>query len=114
MESVDAAASVISARVNTIPFLHEMEFFMKSGITLFAAAVFFTGAAAHAQSTQSGAPGNPGSEPQGTAAAPAAQSTPSYGSAPVGKTRAQVYHELVEARRSGELDRLNQTLYAHH
>ena len=59
-------------------------------------------------------PVNPGAELNGTAAVPAAQSTPSYGSAAVGKTRAQVYQDLVDARRSGGLDRLNRTLYAHH
>ncbi|WP_238554786.1 DUF4148 domain-containing protein [Paraburkholderia hospita] len=94
-------------------FSNEMEFLMASRITIFAAAVFFTGAAAHAQSTQSGAASNPGAEPHGTAAVPAAQWTPSYGSAAAGKTRAQVYQDLV-ARRSGGLDRLNRTLYAHH
>ena len=87
---------------------------MKSRITLIAVAAFFTGAAAHAQLTQSGTPGNPRSEPQGSATAPAAQSTPSYSSAAVGKSRAQVYQELVEGRRNGELDRLNRTLYTHH
>jgi hypothetical protein len=31
-----------------------------------------------------------------------------------GKTRAQVYAELVEAQRSGQLAYLNRTVYAHH
>jgi hypothetical protein len=115
MEGVDAAASVMSVRVDTMLFLHtKWNSFMKARITVFAAAVLFTGAQAHAQSTQGGAPGNPEWAPQSTAAAPAAQWTPSYSSAAAGKTRAQVYQELVDARRSGELDRLNRTIYAHH
>ena len=32
----------------------------------------------------------------------------------MGKTRAQVYAELVEAQRNGQLAYLNRTLYAHH
>jgi hypothetical protein len=87
---------------------------MKSGITVFAAAVFFTSSAAHSQSTQSGAPGNPGTVPQSTATAPPAQWAPSSGNAAVDKTRAQVDQEHVEARRSGEIDHRNQALYAHH
>jgi hypothetical protein len=46
--------------------------------------------------------------------APAVQQAATYPVFGAGKTREQVYQELVQARRSGELDRLNRTLYAHH
>ena len=36
-----------------------------------------------------------------------------HGQAPVEKTRAQVYNELVQAERDGQLATLNATLYAH-
>jgi multidrug efflux pump subunit AcrA (membrane-fusion protein) len=37
-----------------------------------------------------------------------------YGQSIPGKTRAQVYQELVRARQDGQLAYLNSTLYAHH
>jgi hypothetical protein len=40
--------------------------------------------------------------------------TPPYGQAIVPKTRAQVYQELVEAEKDGQLQYLDSTLYAHH
>lgn len=36
-----------------------------------------------------------------------------HGQAPVEKTRAQVYNELVHAERDGQLATLNSTVYAH-
>jgi Domain of unknown function (DUF4148) len=36
-----------------------------------------------------------------------------HGEAPVSKTRAQVYQELVQAERDGQLATLNSTVYAH-
>ncbi|MFM0735527.1 DUF4148 domain-containing protein [Paraburkholderia sediminicola] len=49
-----------------------------------------------------------------TAAAGAAGSwVPPYGQATGGKTRAQVYQELVHAEKDGQLAYLNSTLYAH-
>jgi hypothetical protein len=47
------------------------------------------------------------------AAEQAGQWVPSYGQATAGKTRAQVYQELVHAEQDGQLDYLNSTLYAH-
>lgn len=45
--------------------------------------------------------------------AQAGQWVPPYGQPTVGKTRAQVYHELVQAEKDGQLDYLNSTVYAH-
>jgi hypothetical protein len=39
---------------------------------------------------------------------------PPYGQPIQGKTRAQVYHELVHAEQDGQLAYLNSTIYAHH
>jgi Domain of unknown function (DUF4148) len=39
---------------------------------------------------------------------------PPYGQSIQGKTRAQVYHELVQAQQDGQLAFLNSTIYAHH
>jgi hypothetical protein len=36
-----------------------------------------------------------------------------YGQPVAGKTRAQVYHELIKAEHDGQLDYLNSTVYAH-
>lgn len=41
------------------------------------------------------------------------QWVPPDGQATAGKTRAQVYRELVHAEQDGELDYLNSTIYAH-
>jgi hypothetical protein len=38
---------------------------------------------------------------------------PPYGQSVAPKTRAQVYHELVQAEQDGQLAYLNSTLYAH-
>jgi hypothetical protein len=43
----------------------------------------------------------------------AGQSVAPRGQAPVSKTRAQVYNELVQAERDGQLATLNATVYAH-
>lgn len=45
--------------------------------------------------------------------ASAGQWVPPYGQATQGKTRAQVYRELIQARQDGQLAYLNSTLYAH-
>jgi hypothetical protein len=42
------------------------------------------------------------------------QWVPPYGQPTTQKTRAQVYQELVQAERDGQLAYLNSTLYAHH
>jgi hypothetical protein len=50
-----------------------------------------------------------------TSAAPqAGQWVPPYGQPVAGKTRAQVYQELVQAEQDGQLAYLNRTIYAHH
>jgi hypothetical protein len=48
-----------------------------------------------------------------TDVAQAGQWVPPYGQATVGKTRAQVYQELVHAEQDGQLNYLNSTIYAH-
>jgi Domain of unknown function (DUF4148) len=42
-----------------------------------------------------------------------AQSNSSYGQPAAGKTRAQVYQELVQAQQNGQLTHLNKTIYEH-
>jgi hypothetical protein len=46
------------------------------------------------------------------APAPAQPWVPPYGQPTTQKTRAQVYHELVQAERDGEMQYLNSTIYA--
>lgn len=48
-----------------------------------------------------------------TDVAQAGQWVPPYGQAVAGKTRAQVYQELVHAEQDGQLNYLNSTVYAH-
>jgi Domain of unknown function (DUF4148) len=48
-----------------------------------------------------------------TDVAQAGQWVPPYGQATTGKTRAQVYQELVHAEQDGQLNYLNSTIYAH-
>jgi hypothetical protein len=65
-----------------------------------------------------GMPGDPHAEEAPASAAvtaPASAPAPAWnndGNAHI--TRAQVYHELVQAQNDGELKTLNSTLYAHH
>ncbi len=47
------------------------------------------------------------------AAAQPGQWVPPYGQPVAGKTRAEVYQELVQAEQDGQLDYLNSTVYAH-
>jgi RNA polymerase-interacting CarD/CdnL/TRCF family regulator len=42
------------------------------------------------------------------------QWVPPYGQPIAGKTRAQVYQQLVHAEKDGQLSYLDKTLYAHH
>jgi hypothetical protein len=77
------------------------------------AGVFVTGAAfAQTASAQSSAPDNGpamvAQQPQG------GQWVPPYGQPIAGKTRAQVYQQLVHAEKDGQLSYLDKTLYAHH
>ncbi len=56
----------------------------------------------------------PASTPAASSAlAQAGQWVPPYGQPIAGKTRAQVYQELVQAEQDGQLAYLNSTLYAH-
>jgi restriction endonuclease Mrr len=94
-----------------------MEYLMKARTTLVAAALAALGSAVHAQSSQSGAPAATVSQAQtipAAAVASAVQQAATYPVFAAGKTREHVYQELVQARQSGELERLNRTLYAHH
>ncbi|WP_321878141.1 DUF4148 domain-containing protein [Paraburkholderia bannensis] len=71
-------------------------------------------ALAHAQGTQ-GDPNAKQAPASATAVNTAAAPAPAWnndGDAHI--TRAQVYHELVQAQNDGELKTLNSTLYAHH
>jgi len=81
----------------------------------FAGATFT--ASAFAQSTpstpQQAAPATQVASTSTAAAQQAGQWVPPYGEASTGKTRAQVYQELVHAEQDGQLDYLNSTLYAH-
>jgi hypothetical protein len=49
-----------------------------------------------------------------TATSPDGTSVPPYGRSIQDKTRAQAYHDLVQAQQDGQLAYLNSTLYAHH
>ncbi|CAB3750101.1 DUF4148 domain-containing protein [Paraburkholderia humisilvae] len=82
---------------------------MKASITTLTALLTLASSmAVHAQ-TNSEAP------PKQQSAAPAQTSQWSATSPPnVEKTRAQVYAELVQAQRDGQIATLNRTVYAHH
>jgi hypothetical protein len=76
---------------------------------MIAAAVTFAGAAA----TSSAFADQPAAA--ATTSAPVAQAgqwAPPYGQAVQPKTRAQVYHELVQAEKDGQMAYLNSTLYS--
>jgi hypothetical protein len=64
-------------------------------------------ALAHAQ----GVPGASGAAPADTAQQAAPAQFNDTGSS---LTRAQVYHQLVQAEQDGQLQTLNKTVYAHH
>ncbi|WP_322093058.1 DUF4148 domain-containing protein [Paraburkholderia bannensis] len=71
-------------------------------------------ALAHAQGTQ-GDPNAKQAPASATAVITAAAPAPAWNNdADAHITRAQVYHELVQAQNDGELKTLNSTLYAHH
>jgi hypothetical protein len=59
---------------------------------------------------------NDSSSTTGSSTAPSQNSqwVAPYGQPVAGKTRAQVYQELVKAEQDGQLAYLNRTLYAHH
>ncbi|ALP66085.1 MULTISPECIES: DUF4148 domain-containing protein [Paraburkholderia] len=88
--------------------------------TLTAAALgLILSASAFAQSTPStpgtsGAAASPAPQvAQSSVPAMAGQWVPPYGEAVQPKTRAQVYQELIQAEKDGQLAYLNSTVYAH-
>ena len=86
-------------------------------MTLAALAGVFVTSAAFAQtaSPQNGAPASDSNSAATTAQQPqGGQWVPPYGQPIAGKTRAEVYQELVHAEQDGQLAYLNSTLYAHH
>jgi uncharacterized protein YdeI (BOF family) len=78
-------------------------------ITLAALAGILVSSAAFAQSN-AGTNDAASAQPQQTQS----QSVPSYDQPIAGKTRAEVYQELVQAEQDGQLATLNRTLFAHH
>jgi hypothetical protein len=84
------------------------------GLTATASAFAQSAPAAQQQQTYSTAQVASANVPVAAAAAVSpSQWTPPYGQPVVEKTRAQVYHELVQAEQDGQLNYLNSTLYAH-
>lgn len=89
--------------------------------TLLIAATFVglaSATSAFAQSTPSASASSPATATtqvaQNTAATPSQGGwVPPYGQPVMQKTRAQVYQELVEAEKDGQLAYLNSTIYAH-
>ena len=92
---------------------------MKHVMIALAFAATLSAVPAFAQSTASASPQATGQAAQLTsnttgAALADAQSSRNGGQTVVGKTRAQVYQELVHAEQDGQLAYLNSTLFAHH
>lgn len=80
--------------------------------TIAAIALLAASGSVFAQST----PGSNADQSAGTQAAPSSSLTVAqadYGQPVPGKTRAQVYHSLVQAEQDGQMAYLNKTLYAH-
>jgi hypothetical protein len=71
-----------------------------------------TAPTAGTQASQAAAPTQVASI-EGTATSGPGAWVPPYGQATHEKTRAEVYHELVQAEQDGQLAYLNSTLYAH-
>lgn len=88
-------------------------------IVLALAGVAVTGSA-YAQSTttndaaSSTAPADSGTAPSTATNATTGRWVPPYGQPVAQKTREQVYQELVQAEKDGQLAYLNSTVYAHH
>ncbi|WP_175716252.1 DUF4148 domain-containing protein [Burkholderia anthina] len=91
---------------------------MKAMMIALAAVCATAAVPAFAQSNASSAPqqlasvSSPGMS-GGSSVAQAGAWVAPYGTAMQGKTRAQVYQELVHAQQDGQLAYLNKTLYAH-
>lgn len=86
-------------------------------MTLAALAGVFVTSVAFAQtaSAQNSAPASDSNSAATIAQQPqGGQWVPPYGQPVAGKTRAEVYQELVHAEQDGQLAYLNSTLYAHH
>jgi hypothetical protein len=101
-------------------FNRRMEFLMKASIrTLVTIAALASGTTVFAQTyneaplqqqQQQQTPAQSQLNPAGTQAPQWTATNTAY----MGKTRAQVYAELVEAQRDGQIAYLNRTVYAHH
>lgn len=82
---------------------------MKATLTTLTAIVMFASSvAAHAQTDDEA----PQQQQNATPVQTSQWSAPN--TANMGKTRAQVYAELVQAQRDGQIAYLNRTVYAHH
>lgn len=88
-------------------------------IAALAGAVVTTSAFAQTPAPAAGSQGNQANDSTQVAAIDTAPTlspgawVPPYGQPVAQKTRAQVYHELVQAEKDGQLAYLNSTLYAH-
>jgi hypothetical protein len=100
-------------------FNRRMEFPMKASIRTLVTIVSFASSTAVFAQTYNGAP----QQQQQSQAQAQSQQNPADAQPPQwvapnaayrGKTRAQVYAELVEAQRDGQIAYLNRTVYAHH
>lgn len=92
---------------------------MKQLMIALTLAGFAVTGSAFAQSTTSGSTANntakvaSSTAPSTASNATTGQWTPPYGQTVAPKTRAQVYQELVQAEKDGQLAYLNSTVYAH-
>ncbi|CAB3753596.1 DUF4148 domain-containing protein [Paraburkholderia solisilvae] len=86
-----------------------LTFALAAGATLCAPA--FAQSTAPADTNPAAAPSAP-ADPS-SAVSQAGQWTPPYGQPVAGKTRAEVYQELIQAEKDGQLQYLNSTLYSH-
>jgi hypothetical protein len=114
--TIETHASLLAGQY----FNRRMEFLMNAGIRTLITIVTFASSTAALAQTYNEAPlqqqqpqQQQSQEQQNPAGAQAPQWT-APNAAYMGKTRAQVYAELVEAQRSGQLAYLNRTVYAHH
>ena len=92
-----------------------MEFLMKASIkTLITIATLASSTAVFAQTYNEAPLQQPQQQAQQNPAGTKAPQWAAPNTAYTGKTRAQVYGELVEAQRNGQIAYLNKTVYAHH
>jgi hypothetical protein len=87
-----------------------LTFALAAGATLCAPA--FAQSTAPANTNPAAATASPPADAP-SAVTQAGQWTPPYGQPVAGKTRAEVYQELIQAEKDGQLQYLNSTLYSH-